>query len=138
MRRIASLALAGALAAAPAPPGHAADPEPMSPSAFRAYAEGHTLYFTEDGEPFGAETFLSGDRSVWRYADGNCVGGRWRARGAQICFRYMDGGDELCWRFLRDGSALIARLLGDGPDAGLELRVERRDRIPVLCAGPEA
>ena len=29
--------------------------EPVSPSEFRQYAEGHTLYFNRDGEPFGSE-----------------------------------------------------------------------------------
>lgn len=115
-----------------------ADPQPISPSAFRDYVEGHTLYFSEGGTHFGSESFLSGDRSVWRYSDGACVPGRWRAHGAQICFSYADGNDELCWRFLRDGEVLIARLLGQGPDEGLELRVERRDRVPVLCGGPDA
>ncbi|MEM9146047.1 MAG: hypothetical protein AAGC57_07585 [Pseudomonadota bacterium] len=116
--------------------GQASEAVPLSPQAFRDYAEGHTLFFENGGEAFGAETFLPGDRSVWRYEGGRCVAGTWRVRGAQICFLYSEGEDELCWRFLRLGERLVARLLGNGPDAGFELEVTGRDRAPVLCPGP--
>lgn len=121
-----------------ATPAAAQDAVPISPSAFREYAEGYTLYFSHEGAEFGAESFLSGDRSIWRYDNGECVNGTWHPRGAQICFSYEDNPQDLCWRFLRAGDDLLARLLGDGPDAGMELRVVRRDRFPLLCAGPGA
>ncbi|GMG82889.1 hypothetical protein LNKW23_21020 [Paralimibaculum aggregatum] len=113
--------------------------EPISPSAFGAYAEGYTLYFTEGGEYFGAETYAPGRTTLWQFRFGDCVRGTWRAHGGQICFRYEDGdGEEICWRMLRDEKGLFARLLGDGPDAGMELRVVRRDREPLRCGGPTA
>ena len=33
--------------------------QPVGPSEFREYAEGHTLYFDLNGEPFGSEAFAS-------------------------------------------------------------------------------
>ncbi|HSF96508.1 MAG TPA: hypothetical protein VLA52_15895, partial [Thermohalobaculum sp.] len=101
-----------------AAPALAADP--VAPSEFREYAEGHTLYFELDGEPFGSESFEPGGKTVWRYErDGNCLEGVWRPYGAQICFYYGGGSEEiLCWRLLRDEQGLMVRLLGDGPDAG--------------------
>ena len=36
---------------------------------------------------------------------------------------------------LRDDQGMLARLL-DGENAGLELRVTRRDRVPLLCGEP--
>ena len=115
---------------------------PVGPSEFRAYAEGYTLYFERDGQHFGAESFEPGGKTQWRYRDGTCVKGAWRAHGAQICFLYesREASDEvLCWRVLRreDGS-LYARLLGDGENAGLQLEVTRRDKQPLLCGGPGA
>jgi len=118
----------------------AAAEQPISPSEFRDYAEGYTLYFERDGEFFGSEEFKPGGKTVWRYRDGTCVDGAWRAHGAQICFRYETAGPDgevLCWRMLRrDDGSLMARLLGDGENAGLELDVIRRDREPLLCGGP--
>lgn len=125
---------AALLGAAPA----AAEERPMSPAEFRSLAEGWTLHFESDGLPYGAETFHPGARTTWQDLDGSCVEGRWWAHGAQICFAYEDeaeaeGAPPICWRMLRIGDGIVARLLGDAPDAGLELRLARRDRTPLLC-----
>jgi len=110
--------------------------EVVSPSEFREYAEGYTLYFERDGEPFGSETFEPGGNTVWRYMDGSCSDGAWRPHGAQVCFYYGEGTDVLCWRLVRDDEGLVVRLLGDGPDAGMELRVTARDERPPICGEP--
>ena len=110
--------------------------QPITPQEFRDYAEGYTLYFEQDGQPFGTESFEPGGATTWRYGDGVCTEGVWRPHGAQICFYYGDQQGVLCWRMLRDGDDLIARLLGDGENAGLELRIVKRDREPLLCGGP--
>jgi hypothetical protein len=124
------LALAALLLALPA----AAGERPVPPSEFRALAEGWTLHFEHLGAHYGSEVFRGDGRTTWQYRDGTCVDGRWEAHGAQLCFTYEDGRDErLCWRFLEDAEGYLARLLGDGPDAGLELRLSRRDREPLLC-----
>lgn len=110
--------------------------ELVSPSEFRDYAEGHTLYFERDGKPFGSEAFEPGGKTVWRYMDGSCSDGAWRAHGAQICFYYGEGTDVLCWRLIRDDNGLLVRLLGDGPDAGMELRITARDERRLICGEP--
>lgn len=108
----------------------------VSPEEFRDYAEGYTIYFEQDGRPFGAESFEGDGKTRWRFNDGSCVRGVWRPHGAQLCFLYdMEGMGPLCWRMLRDGDGMIARLL-DGPDAGMEIRVARRDKTPLLCGEP--
>ena len=108
----------------------------VSPSEFREFAEGWTLYFERDGKPFGSESFDTGGDTTWRYRDGTCADGVWRAHGAQLCFQYSEpaSGDVLCWRVLRDDKGLLARLL-NGDNQGLELRVSGRDRQPLLCGG---
>lgn len=120
-------------------PAALADEEPVSPTEFREYSEGYTLYFEKDGEPFGSERFEAGGKSRWRYNDGSCVRGAWREHGAQVCFLYeSEGPDErevLCWRMLRDEQGMFARLVS-GENAGLELRVTGRDRKPLLCGDP--
>jgi hypothetical protein len=110
--------------------------EPVSPSEFREYAEGHTLYFNRDGESFGSETFEPGGQTQWRYKDGSCLKGAWRPHGAQICFYYGEGSEVLCWRLIRDDQGLLVRLLGDGEDAGMELRITRRDEEKPICGEP--
>jgi len=129
---LASLILAVAIYPA------SAGEEPVSPSAFRKYAEGWTLYFARDGELFGSERFERGGKTRWRYEDGSCVRGVWRPSGAQICFLYEAGAaanKPLCWQVVRDDTGLIARLL-EGKNAGLELRVIGRDKRPLLCGDP--
>ncbi|MEM1383026.1 MAG: hypothetical protein AAF713_02135 [Pseudomonadota bacterium] len=109
----------------------------VTPQAFRDYAEGYTLYFERDGEPWGAESFEEGGATVWRFPDGTCADGAWKAHGAQICFYYGEGSDVLCWRMFQDDRGMLARLLGDGPQSGMELRITGRDQRPLLC-GEEA
>ncbi|MEO1492593.1 MAG: hypothetical protein AAFV19_10620 [Pseudomonadota bacterium] len=119
----------------------AGDEEIVSPSEFRDYAEGWTLYFERDGQHFGSEEFREDGRVRWRYRDGTCVEGAWRSHGAQLCFLYDSAnsdGSVQCWRVLRQDDDLIVRLL-DGPNAqnpGLELRVSGRDKKPLLCGDP--
>lgn len=115
----------------------AAMEQPISPGEFRDYAEGWTLYFERDGEPFGSEQFEPGGQTRWRYRDGSCVHGAWRPYGAQVCFLYNSEieGEVLCWRMLRDDEGLMARLL-NGENAGLELRITGRDKEPLLCGAP--
>ena len=117
-----------------APPAGAA--EPVSPSAFRDWAEGHTLHFERAGEAFGSEAFREGGAVTWRFPDGSCVDGLWRPHSGQLCFVYEGMPEVQCWRVLRDGDGFFARLLGDGPDAGMELRIARRDSRPLLCGAP--
>lgn len=110
--------------------------EPVSPKEFREYAEGYTLYFERDGEHFGSESFEPGGKTLWRYLDGSCLNGVWRPHGAQICFFYGADDEVLCWRLIRDENGLLVRLLGDGEDAGMELRVTRRDQKKPICGEP--
>ncbi|MFK7944499.1 MAG: hypothetical protein AB8B85_16510 [Paracoccaceae bacterium] len=133
MKSIAAFVLAFCLTL----PALADEEVPISPSEFREYSEGWTLYFERDGRPFGSESFDSSGKTRWRYSDGSCVEGYWRPHGAQICFLYeSDQEDEvLCWRMLRDEEGLLARLL-NGTNQGLELRITGRDRRPLLCGEP--
>ncbi len=110
--------------------------KPLSPSEFRDYAEGYTLYFDRDGAPFGSESFDPGGQTLWRYKDGSCTEGVWRPHGGQLCFYYGSGSEVLCWRLIRDDEGLLVRLLGDGPDAGMELRITRRDQRRPICGEP--
>lgn len=137
MRTVLVSLLALCLAWSGASAVDAADEQPISPSEFRDYAEGWTLYFERDGEFFGSETFEPGGAVRWRYRDGTCVEGAWRAHGAQICFLYDSDieSEVLCWRMLRDAEGLFARLL-NGRAEGLELRVTGRDKRPLLCGAP--
>jgi hypothetical protein len=131
MRLLPALCLALALG-----PAAALAEEPVSPSEFREYAEGWTLHFEMDGEPFGTEKFEEGGQTLWRFKDGSCAPGVWRPHGAQVCFFYGGDSEVLCWRVLRDEQGIFVRLLGDTPDAGMELRITGRDHELPLCGEP--
>ena len=126
------LALLALLLAAPAPAQ-----ETLSASAFAALAEGHTLHFSLDGAPFGAEQYFTGRRSLWRFADGRCEAGTWTADGNRICFDYANGAPPQCWRFRHTAGGLDAALVEDGAETGLRLRLSRLDQQPLACPGPD-
>lgn len=133
---VSATVLAAVLALPGSAPAADADARPVSPTEFRDFAEGHTLYFEFEGKAFGAEAFKPGGQTLWRYGDGTCTPGVWRSYGGQICFYYGEAADVQCWRLMRDEAGLFVRLLGDDPDAGMELRISGRDQRKPLCGGP--
>jgi hypothetical protein len=111
--------------------------EALSPGAFEALAEGHTLRFTLDGAPFGAEQYFPGRRSLWRFADGTCEAGAWWPEGALVCFRYEAGDVPVqCWRFRRAGGGTEAAQVEGGEETGFALTLAGRDTVPLDCRGP--
>lgn len=110
--------------------------EPMSPATFETMSEGRTLYFTLDGEAFGAEQYFKGRRSLWRYGDGTCAAGSWEARGDLICFTYEGGDGPQCWHFLEEGSGFRAALVEDDAETGFSLDYSHSDTTPLDCPGP--
>ncbi len=109
----------------------------VPPAAFEALAEGHTLHFTLDGAPFGAEQYFPGRRTLWRYADGLCAEGRWWGSGDSVCFAYDDVEGAQCWRFTRAGSGLAADLVEGGDGPGFELQLAQTDDARLPCPGPK-
>ena len=109
----------------------------LAPGDFAALAEGHTLHFSLDGAPFGAEQYFAGARSLWRFEDGRCEAGTWRPAGDLVCFSYGEGVPAQCWRFRQDGGGLAAALVEGGAETGLVLRMSRRDEAPLDCPGPD-
>lgn len=103
---------------------------------FRAYAEGHTLYFEQDGREVGSETFHPGGETTWRYTDGTCVDGVWKSQGDELCFYYGDPDGVQCWAVLRDQRGLKVRRLGELDPPDLTYRITGRDRRPLLCGAP--
>lgn len=133
MRRAAALAPAALALLLAGPPARA--DEPMGPAEFRDYAEGWTLHFELDGRVYGAEQYLPGQRSLWRFGEEGCERGVWFGEGEAICFSYETNPGPLCWLVYRRGGDIFARLRDVGPEGG-ELRVSRRDRAPLHCPGP--
>lgn len=129
------LAILVTLIFAPVP---AAAQATVSPEAYEALAEGRTLHYTLKGQPFGAEQYFPGRRSLWRFAGGDCVAGHWHAEGSRICFTYEDDPFPLCWDFQRKGDRVRARLLaGPGPgEPPFVLELSHIDDAPLDCPGP--
>ena len=107
----------------------------LTPGEFQTYAQGKTLYFAQQGQPYGVEQYLPGQQSIWQYADGTCTHGIWYARKELICFLYEGDNTEQCWRFLQKGGRFAAR--ADGREPAADLEVIWRDELPIQCKAPD-
>ena len=128
---IPRLALLAFFAAAPAAAGEA-----LTAEAFERMAEGRVLHFTLQGQPFGAEQYFRGRRSLWQYADGSCAEGVWWPEGGGICFRYGERTDTQCWRFEARRGGFAAELVEGGAPTGFVLELSRQGEAPLACPGP--
>lgn len=115
----------------------AAAQTPMSAETFRALTEGRTLYFTLNGQPFGAEQYFPGQRILWRFDGGACRAGSWHAEGEHICFLYEGDTTAQCWYFNDTGTGLRASLIAKDTAPPFALDFSHSDTTPLTCPGPE-
>lgn len=107
----------------------------MTGDEFAAYVTGKTLTFSENGEVYGAEEYLPGNRVRWSYLDGECLNGVWYEQGPNICFVYEDDIEPQCWIFTLRNNSLEA-LFSTGEDATELYETEKSDK-PLYCLGPD-
>lgn len=100
----------------------------MSPEEFRAFSEGWTLHFEENGRPFGAERYFEGGEVLWKPEGGPCVRGFWSGRDDGVCFLYADAFS--CWRIWRTPRGVAAEPF----EGGDSVEVVRRDRSALDCS----
>ena len=108
--------------------------EPMDGSAFDAYTRGKTLFYGQNGEPYGAEVYLDDRRVRWSFLDGECKDGYWYEEAGQICFVYEDNPDPQCWSFSKQNGRLAARF-ENRPDA-TELYEAQDVGEEMICLAP--
>lgn len=108
---------------------------PMSAEAFDAYTKGKTLFYGFEGQLYGVERYLDGQRVVWSFLDGECRDGYWYEAGGQICFVYEDRPDPQCWSFAQAAGGLVARF-ENNPDA-TELYEAEDIGEEMICYGPK-
>jgi hypothetical protein len=110
-------------------------PGRMSAAEFEEYTTGHTLTFSFQGVPYGAEQYLPGRRVIWAFTGDDCREGQWYEEAGNICFVYDDLPlDPQCWSFWRTDEGLRALFMGEG--ARTELYEAERSRRPLLCEAP--
>lgn len=108
----------------------------MGAEEFDRYTRGKTLFFGNDGEPYGVERYLEGRRVIWSFLDGKCKHGRWYEQAGQICFLYEDRPfDPQCWTFTETPGGLNARFEND--PLATELYEAQDMGEEMLCHGPE-
>ena len=112
----------------------AAAAEYMSGEAFEAYTRGKTLFFGQNGAPYGAEIYLDNRRVKWSFLDGECKEGQWYEEGEMICFVYEDDPSPHCWTFQLSGERLIARF--ENNPAATELYEAQDIGEEMICLGP--
>lgn len=106
--------------------------DPLTGADFDAYATGKTLTFAEQGQPYGAEQYLPGNRVKWAFDQDTCMEGIWYEKDQSICFVYEDGGVPQCWQFFADRDKLRAVFQGD---SGTELYEAWTSDAPLSCMG---
>ena len=107
----------------------------MSAGEFDKYTKGKTFYYGSEGEPYGAEEYLTDRRVRWTFLDGNCQEGVWYEDGGLICFVYENQPDPQCWSFERSAAGLIAQFENDPLQT--ELYEVQQSKEPLLCLGPD-
>ncbi len=107
----------------------------MTAAEFDTYTKNKTFYYGNQGQPYGAEEYLEGQRVIWSFLDGKCQNGLWYQQGDLICFEYEHLEDPQCWSFERSAGGLIARFEND--PAQIELYEAETTHEPLLCLGPE-
>ena len=108
--------------------------EPLSGTAFEAFATGKTLSYALGGTVYGAEQYLPGRQVIWAFRGQECRKGFWYEEAGQICFVYEDEPDAQCWTFSRDGDRLQARFSGD-PEGAEAVQVQ--ESAALACPGPD-
>ena len=108
---------------------------PMTAAEFEAYVTGKTLFFSSEGEAYGAEQYLPNRRVVWTFLGDECQEGFWYESEGQICFVYDFSPEPQCWTFWRKNGGLGARFEND--PAATELYEVHQSPEPLVCEGPD-
>lgn len=104
--------------------------EPLGQKGFSELTKGRTFTFSLDGEFYGAETYLPGNRVIWQRQSGECLPGYWYAQGKHICFIYEGQPDPVCWEVYTEENGL--RVVSASGTA-TELEELSRDAAPLAC-----
>jgi len=109
----------------------------LTESEFAALVGGKTLFFSQRGQPYGAEEYRRDRSVIWSFQQGQCLRGVWKpGPDDSICFIYQDRPDApICWSFFRDGEDISARVLGADPAD--DLTVMGETTAPLDCPGPD-
>lgn len=108
---------------------------PLSPDEFDRYTRGKLLFYSADGERYGAEEYFDRRRVRWSFLDGQCKEGSWYVSGEDICFVYEDNPEPQCWQFFLEPGGLSAKFTGR--EDATTLYEVGDDGDEMLCLGPE-
>lgn len=106
----------------------------LTGEALKALIEGRTIYYTKDGQPYGAEQYFPGNRVIWAIEGGHCSRGSWYSVGTLICFEYDTGNPASCWRFFQKAGRLF--VVPDGREDDVPLEASRIETEPLQCVPP--
>ncbi|WP_380053230.1 hypothetical protein ACFE33_10950 [Falsihalocynthiibacter sp. SS001] len=111
------------------------DFSPIGAAEFDSYVTGKTLTYAQNGEKYGSEEYMSGNRVRWSFHDGNCHEGIWFPKGENICFLYEGEENAQCWVFSMAEDGLVARVVNFPPASSLY--ETSKSNAPLYCKGPE-
>lgn len=86
----------------------------IAPEDAIAELSNQTFLFSLKGQaPYGMETYLSGNRVIWTFLDGECISGVWAIEETDICYTYQGDPTPKCWQFLQLDEGLGAVFKND-------------------------
>ena len=107
----------------------------MTAEEFDAYTRGKTLFYGQNGQAYGAETYHKNRRVEWSFLDGECNEGLWYEQNGLICFVYENNTVPQCWSFVQSPRGLIARFENNSDTT--ELYEAEDIGEEMLCLGPK-
>jgi hypothetical protein len=99
----------------------------VNADAFRRRYTEKTVHLLLEGQHYGSEYYMPGDRSLWVGEDGPCRPGYWIYQEPQFCFQYEDDG-PYCWKVFDYNTVTYA----ESAD-GLVLEIYAIDEEPLTC-----
>ncbi len=109
---------------------------PMTAEAFDLYTRGKTVFYSSQGQRYGAEKYFDRRRVRWSDFSDQCQEGHWYADGTEICFVYdANPSQPQCWHFFLDDDGLTAKYSGEGSQTVLHEVQNTANKMQ--CFGPE-
>lgn len=101
---------------------------------WRALTRGKTVVYEIDGETFGYERYLGGNKVTIQLDDGSCIDGTWYMEQTAFCFDW-EGGPLNCFNHKQLDGEIYVIGLNNGVETADIQKVSRIANIPVTC-GP--
>ena len=107
----------------------------MNATEFEALTKGKTFHFRQDGNVYGAESYLNNRHVRWSFFDGTCLFGHWFVKEGYICFDYGADLELQCWTFRKTNEGFRAEFYQKSGQNDIYEAYPVNE--PLQCLGPK-